>query len=224
MTENCFYKETCQLYGGELCNDSCVRLAEMKSLFKTSHLPFARWGFERLQPDDIDLESYRELNEIKLNIKDFVTEGRNLYIWSYSCGNGKTSWSIKLLKSYFNSIWNGNGLKTRGLFLHTPSFLQEIKNQFDNPTDEFQRILDIVADVDVVVWDDIAATRVSEYDANQLLLIIDKRVSEKHTNIYTGNIAPQDLKKNVGARLSSRIIELSKSIEFKSSDRRNIKW
>lgn len=225
LVDNCFYKETCLLYSGEHCNDSCIRFAEMKNLFQTSLIPKARWGLEKLSPDEKDLQSYLELNDIKLNITEFVDNGRNLYIWSRSCGNGKTSWAIKLLKSYFNSIWNGNGLRVRGLFLHTPTFLQEIKNQFDNPTDEFQKILDLVTEVDIVVWDDISATRMSEYDTSQLLLFIDKRVSEKRTNIYTGNIAPDNLYTNVGTRLGSRIVELSKCIEFKSNDdRRDIKW
>jgi len=79
-----------------------------------------------------------------------------------------------------------------------------------------------LATADVVVWDDIASTKLSDYDIQQLLTLIDARVSEGLSNIYTGNITSHEaLTKAVGDRLASRIWNLSTLVEFKGKDRRD---
>ena len=63
--------------------------------------------------------------------------------------------------------------------------------------------------------------KLSDYDIQQLLIIIDSRVSEGFANIYTGNITSHEaLTKAVGDRLASRIWNMSTLIEFKGKDRR----
>ena len=44
-----------------------------------------------LIPAKIDEQVFKELNDIKLNIEDFVDKGENLLICSNNCGNGKTT-------------------------------------------------------------------------------------------------------------------------------------
>ena len=177
---------------------------------------------KRQQPIQLDgskdPKAFQLLAEIKDDIVNFVDNGESLYIFSEYTGNGKTSWAIKLLLKYFDSIWAGNGFRIRGMFVHVPTMLSKIKN-FDDPL--LKSYKENLSNADVIIWDDIASTKLSDFDRNQLLLFIDQRVSEGLSNIYTGNITSQQALENaVGDRLASRIWNMSTLVEFKGKDRR----
>lgn len=168
---------------------------------------------------DVDLTVYRKLADIKLDIVDFVESGSNLFICSQNTGNGKTSWAIKLMLRYFNEIWAGNGFRVRGLFVNVPTLLLQLKN-FDNPlSEDFKKRL---MEVDLVVWDEIASTSISNYDYGNLLMFLDYRISTEKSNIFTSNaVSSSELEKNVGSKLASRIWNTSAIVEFKGKDRRH---
>ena len=165
-----------------------------------------------------DPKAFQLLADIKNDIVNFVENGESLYIFSEYTGNGKTSWAIKLLLKYFDCIWAGNGFRIRGMFVHVPTMLSKLKN-FDDPF--LKSYKENLSNTDVIIWDDIASTKLSDYDIQQLLIIIDQRVSEGLANIYTGNLTSHEMLKNaVGDRLASRIWNMSTLVEFKGKDRR----
>lgn len=211
---NCWYKDVCTLSN---C-DGCIRYLEMKYLLDNSGIPKNRQLPITLEAG-VDYDEFLRLAAVKENIDDYVNEGFNLYITSHDTGNGKTSWAIKLLLKYFDSVWPGNGFRVRGLFVYVPTLLAQLKN-FESPlSDEYKQAL---LNTDLVVWDDIASTKLSEYDHAQLLSYIDSRVLNKKANIYTGNIVSlSGLQLAIGPRLASRIWNTSLVIEFKGKDRRN---
>lgn len=168
---------------------------------------------------DVDLEQYSKLATIKDDICDFVDSGQNLFICSKYTGNGKTSWALKLLLKYFDQIWAGNGFRVRGLFVNVPTLLLQLKN-FSNPiSEEYKKNL---MEADLVVWDEIASTSISNYDYGNLLMFLDHRIFSDKANIFTSNaVTKEELEKNVGAKLASRIWNTSTLIEFNGRDRRN---
>lgn len=211
--KDCWYRKVCTY---DFCTN-CIRYSEMKYLMDNSGLSKNK---QRPIPLDgsRDPESFRLLAEIKTDIVNFVNNGESLYIFSENTGNGKTSWAIKLLLKYFDSIWAGNGFRVRGYFQHVPTLFNTLKD-FSKSHEALKNTL---ATTDLVVWDDIASTKLSDYDAQQLLIIIDQRVSDGLSNIYTGNLTSQEaLIKAVGQRLASRIWNMSTLVEFKGKDRRS---
>ena len=103
--------------------------------------------------------------------------------------------------------------------MHTPSLFTLLKD-FGN--DEIARVKQILFNANLVVWDDIASTKLSDYDITQLLMFIDQRTLYELSNIYTGNITTKDqLAKCVGNKLASRIWNYSTIIEFVGKDKRN---
>lgn len=210
--ENCWYKNVCTY---DTCVN-CIRYSEMRYLIDNSGIPKNRQHPQELEAG-IDYGAFVELNDIKSTINDFVDDGQNLYICSTETGNGKTSWSIKILLKYFDMIWAGNGFKVRGYFIHVPTLLTTLKD-FSTNHDALKSVLE---NADIVVWDDIASTKLSEYDISQLLILIDQRIIENKSNIYTGNLTSKEgLEKAVGSRLASRIWNSSTIVEFKGKDRR----
>lgn len=215
--EDCWYREVCT----QDCSFSCIRYLEMSYLMENSGIPKSKQKPIDLYPSDEDYDAFVRLAEIKQHIDEFVKDGRNLYITSAKTGNGKTSWAIKLLMKYFDKVWAGNGFNVRGYFVHVPSLLLNLKD-FNNPNTDINKIKKNVLTADLVVWDDIASTVVSNYDYSQLLMLIDTRCLEDKANIYTGNLnTKSSLNKVLNDKLTSRIWELSEIVEFKGKDRRN---
>lgn len=189
----------------------------MKYLMDHSGIPKVRQKPISLDPG-VDYDAFCDLADIKDNIRQYVeTDNFHLYICSNETGNGKTSWAIKLLLKYFDSVWAGNGFRVRGYFQHVPTLLNTLKD-FSTNHDVLKNTLE---NADIVVWDDIAGAKLSDYDIQQLLSLIDTRIIEGKTNIYTGNlISYESLQKTLGSRLASRIWNCSVNVKFKGKDRR----
>ena len=199
----------------------CIRFEEMKYLMENSNLPKSKQRPILLNAPECDLEAYKRLAEIKSNIKDFVDSGSNLYITSANLGNGKTSWSIKLLLKYFDEVWAGNGFRIRGVFVNVPTFLLKCKD-FKSVDKEFETLKKNLLAADLVVWDDIASTNISSYDYSQLLMFIDHRMLEEKSNIFTGNYADRTIfVERMGGKLASRVWgNNTEIITFKGGDQR----
>lgn len=218
--EKCWYKKTCSKFGTDECNPNCIRYMEMDYLIETSNIPKANQFKNTLIAEKIDLENFKFLTEIKNDVINFVENGENLYIFSQNLGNGKTTWAIKIMLSYFNKIWAGNGFVQRGLFIHTPSFLTKFKEVMNKKDEEFEDMKKQLLEVDLVIWDDIAAGKLSDFDHTNLLTYIDQRKLNGKSNIYTGNLNDAELSVAVGNRLKSRIWNDSSTVELFGKDRR----
>ena len=213
--QDCVYKEVCTA----VCSDNCIRYLEMTSLLEKSQIPQNRWKPVSLSPDDCDYEAFCALADIKDEIGKFVSAGQNLYIFSDKTGNGKTSWAIKLMLKYFDTVWAGSGFRCRGVFLHVPTLLTRLKN-FEMSDPQLDELKTILPTVDLVVWDDVASTNLSNYDHSQLITYIDQRTLNTKSNIFTGNLRQQGIERSLGARLASRVWNASTRIELKGGDKR----
>ena len=212
MTD-CLYKDVCSKKSSE-CNEYCIRYIQMKRLFELSNLPVNYRTPIKIISVDEDRPNYIKLANIKDNIVNFVQKGKNLYICSDTCGNAKTSWAVKLMLKYFDQTWWNSYDVTRGLYIHVPTLLLDLK-KFNNMPEYISRI----PEADLIIWDDIALSTLTEYEHEQLLQFIDNRMANGLSNIYTSNITnAKDLATIVGNRLSSRIYNNSQTIEFKAGD------
>jgi len=164
---------------------------------------------------EADGDIYDKLNEFTgEKLVKHISQGKNIYICSTTCGNAKTTWAAKLLLRYIDKTWPGSYDYTRALYVNVPTFLIDIKN-FGNRPEYLNRI----KDADLVLWDDLAFNKLTEYEHEQLLQFIDYRIANNKSNIYTSNITDYEtLKSLIGGRLASRIFNGSIVFEFKSDD------
>lgn len=213
---NCWYVNTCE----DDC-DRCTVYVQMKWQMEHSGLPEAKQRPISLYLTDDnsgDKRAFYRLAEIRKNIVDFVQSGKNLYLCSKWTGNGKTSWAVKMLHTYFHHTAQGNYENLKGMFVSTPGLLLKLKD-FNNPVSKTFK--DNLESVDLVIWDDIAVSGISQYDYTQLFNIIDSRIFAEKSNIFTSNVVSvDDLNKVFGARLTSRIMYSSEIIELKGKDMR----
>lgn len=218
--------EQCWLYDDcnhKDCNNFCIRKEKLTFLYNNSLLPYKqRKRIELFIDDDkADLDAFTKLATIEKNILSFVDNGNNLYLFSSQVGNGKTSWAIRMLQSYFNRIWPRTDLTCRALFISVPRFLLAIKDNISNKNDYASFIKDNILKADLVIWDDIFHKSITEFEYTQLLSYIDSRLALGKSNIYTSNTSPNEASRIVDARIVSRVTGLATQIELKGGDKRS---
>lgn len=223
-SDSCFLHETCQIYRKGKCipSEFCLKLFKQNALFNEGLLTIPqRHRVElRIDSDGTDKQSFVRLKTIEKDIENFVLNGCNLYLYSPTCGNGKTSWSLRLLQSYIGKIWHKTDIRCRILFINVPKFFIKLKENISHENDYITHIRENVQDCDLVVWDDIGTKIGTDFEMENLLSIIDLRLSDNKANIYTSNISPELLSQRVGDRLCSRICKLSSIVELKGKDKR----
>lgn len=179
-----------------------------------------------LQKVDVDVESYRKLAAIRKDMISFVEAHKNLYICSSNVGNGKTTWAKNMMLAYTQQAIEKYGVgryimdEPPCVFVHVPTFLLRMKD-FENGSlsASYKRKL---LNADLVIWDDIAVGKNSNYDVQQLILYIDNRLFNGKSNIFTSNVTTvEELSATMDARLASRILESSTQIQFLATDARS---
>lgn len=214
--DKCWYKRICT----EKCTENCIRYKLMYSLFKQSNLPEALWDYKSLTCEDKDYQAFKELQAKSDAILNFIEAGNNLYIYSENCGNGKTTWAIRLMYSYFDKIWHKSCFDCKALFVSVPKFLYNCKRSISQDVKGFEELCNLISEVDLVIWDDIGEMKASDYEHQILFQYIDDRINSKKSNIYTSNKNKEQLEDVLGVRLASRIYNCSECIEFVEEDKR----
>ena len=218
---NCMYNQICK-YEQE-CSNTCERYVRTKYLLGISNIPESRVGVNELEPDKQDLQKFRQLGDIRTNIEDFVANGRILYLWSDYCGNGKTTWSIKMALQYINAIWKYHYENAPVVFISVPDFLFKIKS-FNNEylVNEAYELRRKAEKADLVIFDDIGLDYVSKYDYMAIFSLIDVLCLHETSMIFTSNFSKEELTEQFGPRLPSRICN-DYVIQLKGEDRRENK-
>lgn len=225
--KNCPLKSKCAKYLSGRCNSEdifCIKLFKIKTLQEEALLSAdqCRRISLRLDSTKADLEAYERLKQIESNIQEYIMQGNNLYLHSQFCGNGKTRWALRLLNSYFETIWYSSDLVCRGLFINVPTFLLALKDNISQKSDYIQHIKNNVLLADVVVWDEIGSKELTTFENENVLSIINTRIDAGKSNIYTSNLDARALREAVGERLYSRISHLSEDITFREGDKRGL--
>ncbi len=216
----CWYKKKCH----EKCSENCIRYKLMSALFRQSMLPESLWEYKELVACE-DIPSFTMLKDISGSMTEFVDAGCNLYIYSINCGNGKTSWAIRLMFSYFDQIWHKSCFDCKALFISVPKFLYDCKRSISQDVKGFEDLCNLINTVDLVVWDDVGEMAVTGYEHQILFQYIDTRINAGKSNIYTSNKNGEQLEEILGDRLASRIFNCSTQVEFVEEDKRGgVAW
>lgn len=222
MTENCWLKGNCN--GVDCDKEFCLKKFKLDILYKNSLLPetYKKDIKLRLDADLTDEDAFIRLKKIQTDIVNFVKSGYNIHIHSPYCGNGKTSWAVKLLKEYLFKVWYVSNLDCNGMFIHVPQFLQMLKDNISEKSEYIKYVKDNIYDADLVVFDEVATGAFTKYESENILSIINDRLANNKSNIYTSNLSNDDLRSMLGERLYSRIVQSSIDIVFNGKDKRGL--
>lgn len=232
-SNSCWLKAECKKFNSTTkpceCRDEdifCVKLFKLSTLYNEALMS----DVQRVKKNislDADRCDYEAFTKLKIfsdpeNIEKNIEDGKSLYIYSSITGNGKTLWAERICQSYINAIWYKADLSCKVLFISVPRFLICMKDNISQQNEYFIHIRDNIQIADLVVWDDIATKDTTQFEHENLLSMLDNRVVNNKSNIFTSNIAPENLEELVGPRLCSRIIGYSECIQFKGKDKRGV--
>lgn len=224
--DDCYLQSSCKKFCTGTCGDAeskyCLRLSKVDYLYNEALIPTKqRKRFPlHVDADGTDRNEFLQLKSAADNIETFISTGSNLYIYSQTAGNGKSSWGIRLIQAYIENIWYKTDLRCRALFISVPRYLLALKNNISKTDDYAEHINKNIFTADLVVFDDIATKGITPFEAENLFSIIDTRINMGKSNIFTSNIIPSQLNELLGPRLTSRIINLSTVIQFQGKDKR----
>lgn len=175
---------------------------EFYFLMTSSQIPNNYYENRTLFPEDGDVPAFETLDSIKEDVVSFVEEGRFLLLHGDK-GTSKTTWAIKIMKSYFARICIGNRYTQQGIFTYMPSFILKSKD-FEN-RDQMNELIENVATLPFAILDDIAITENSKYDNTIFNYVVNERYSRGLSTIFTSNIHPDRLNRFMDDRAVDRI-------------------
>lgn len=220
--EKCPFYDSCNHID---CDTFCLKKYKSNHYFELGFIPEnKRCKLPlRVDSDGRDIEAFNTLSDVEKNIDKFVYKGSNLYLYSSTAGNGKTSWAFRLLRAYVNKVWYKEDIRPIVMFISVPRFLLELKSNISQKSEYIEEIEKSILDCDLVVWDDIGNKVGTEFEVSHLLSILDTRLNNNKSNIYTSNLNQEDLHSFLGDRLYSRVYNYSTCIEFVGRDKRGIR-
>ena len=215
----CWYLSICNK---SKCDSFCLRHYKMDYLVYLTTMEGKQKYPIELRPPSEDYKAFVKLRDIKNSIYSFVTQGKNLLIYSRYTGNGKTEWSKKLLLAWLDSIWKSSEMECRALFVSMPKFIAAMKENISKPNQYYQFVNENISNVDLVVWDELNYKDWTPFEQDYMLNIISQRLALGKSNIYTTNYDLNVIEKKLGTRLASRILGCSEKVEFKGRDQRSV--
>lgn len=203
------------------CDEHCPIYKNMKAHFENSNLPEKFWNPFSLKSVPKDKAEIGKIIDIRNNLEDFVSSGKNLLLQSEKCGNGKTSWGIKLLQKQIELNSKGSSSTIPpAYFVYVPDLLLQARQSISNKNSNWDKIQYITQNCPLVHFDDIACLPLKDYDLLILSTIIESRILKGLSSIFTTNLQGDTLKANLGERLYDRIVRLSTVVTLKSDSLR----
>jgi DNA replication protein DnaC len=136
-----------------------------------------------------------------------------------TCGIGKTHLAVSILKA----------LTERGfscLFYEFGSLLKQIQDSYNPSTQSSElKILSNIFDAEVLVLDEIGASKPTDWVRDTMAHIINTRYNDKKLTIFTTNYLDErksekeeTLEDRIGVRLRSRLYEMCKTVKIEGHD------
>jgi len=200
----------------------CRNKAAQSSLIERARLPrrYERCHWNNYAPTN---STQRAALELSMQLAmDFPNTDEGLLL-SGPVGVGKTHLAVSILK----------GLAERGfscLFYEFGSLLKEIQDSYNPNTKTSElSILRPVLESDVLVLDELGASKPTDWVRDTMAHIINTRYNDRRLTIFTTNYSDErsndreeTLEDRIGTRLRSRLYEMCRSIKLTGEDYRKL--
>ena len=204
--------------GARIC--PCQRQKTSGSSFEKAKLPsrYTQCHFNSYTPSDpSQIKALRLATQFAM---EYPAVERGL-LFTGTVGVGKTHLAVSILKGLFERGFSC-------LFYEFGSLLKEIQDSYNSNTKTSELgVLAPVLNAEVLVLDELGASKPTDWVRDTMAHIINTRYNNKKATIFTTNYADErqndreeTLEDRIGVRLRSRLYEMCKTIEVKGPDHR----
>ena len=198
---------------------------KVHQLLVESGVPKKYYVPQKLVRRQVDEQLWDFLEDYRNDVVNKVHSGNNLVITSPIVGNGKTSWVIRLLQRYIAETALDGDLGDKGVFCVCSNML-EIFGDFGyfETSIEFFDYLNRLKNCKLLVIDEIGSGRINPVSYNHFYDLINYRVDNGLTTIYTTNYSDERIQEVLGERLYSRIYHTATVLEFRADNVRGYSY
>lgn len=196
---------------------------KLNNLFELSGLPRKYFEPQHLVRREVDAECWDWLEDVRNNIVEEVQRGLNIVITSTIVGNGKTSWAVRLLQRYLAETALDGRMVEKGMFVVSAQLLTEFGDyNYFQTMKEFLERFEKLKTCDLLVIDEIGGGSLTKASYPYLYDLVNYRVDNNLSTIYTTNYTDEEVINLLGQRLYSRIYDTSVVLEFEASNVRGL--
>ncbi len=206
--------------GARVC--SCRKQKEHLDVLKRMRVParYLNCHFNSYTPHNT---SQKAAAKYAMNLAQNYPAVEQGLLLTGTVGVGKTHLAVSILKGLAE-----RGFK--GLFYEFGSLLKEIQDSYNSNTKTSElSVLSPVLRADVLVLDELGASKPTDWVKDTMAHIINTRYNDKKITIFTTNYPDErsndreeTLEDRIGARLRSRIYEMCKTVVIAGEDHRRI--
>ena len=196
---------------------------KLNNLFELSGLPKKYFEPQHLVKRKADAECWDWLEDVRNNIVEEVQHGLSIVITSTTVGNGKTSWAVRLLQRYLAETALDGRMVEKGMFVVSAQLLTEFGDyNYFQTMQEFLERFEKLKTCDLLVIDEIGGGSLTKASYPYLYDLVNYRVDNNLSTIYTTNYTDSEIINLLGQRLYSRIYDTSVVLEFEASNVRGL--
>lgn len=204
----------------------CQNPDHRQRLFHAARIPprYQHCTLQDYQHADSDTSKWLAKAEAQRILDDYpAIDGRGL-VFIGAVGVGKTHLAVAILRELIERY------QVRGLFYQFGALLRQIQDSY-NPVSQTSelKVLQPVFDAEVLVLDELGASKPTDWVRDTMMQIINARYNEKRLTIFTTNYFDERknekdtgeiLEDRIGVALRSRLYEMCKTVIIEGEDYR----
>lgn len=164
----------------------------------------------------VDRSAARAVERVEAYLKDWEEmreAGRGLFFCG-GVGTGKTHLAVAVMNELIHRR------RVPALFVTVPELLDNIRETYNVPGRNLDDWMEAVKNADLLVLDDLGAEKPSDWVQERMFVIVNHRYREALPTIFTSNIGPEELPRQLGERTASRVIAMCEGIKLDGRDYR----
>lgn len=226
--EKCIATKWCKIYSGEVdkgYKDWCSAKFRLDKALDLSNVPkaYRNANVSNMEREGMNKELKSVVDIYSKDILHEIDEGTNFLFYGSSPGTGKTYTAMVLLNQFIYKACLTSRFDFEnplGIFLTHADLMDDLR--YRRNLDEVQEMLVKASTVPLLILDDIGSGTSSPFVRDQTYLIVNGRVNNGLSTIYTSNLPLSVLQnpESLGARTVSRIMGNCVGVEVVGVDKR----